>query len=34
MVDEGAPSFAIEDYMYEMLHGDWVECTCEASKGE
>jgi len=26
MKEEGAPGFCIQDYVQEMLSGDWVEC--------
>ena len=31
MQKEHAPTFVINDYIYGMLHGEWVVCKCEAS---
>ena len=31
MQKEHAPTFVITDYIYGMLHGEWVACKCEAS---
>lgn len=31
MISEGAPGFAIDDYIQEMQTGDWVKCSCNCN---
>jgi len=34
MISEGAPGFAIDDYIQEMQTGEWVRCRCGANSEE
>lgn len=34
MIEAGSPKFLAEETSYEILNGEWVECKCEASKGD
>lgn len=32
MKKENASQFAISSYVFDMVHGDWIECKCDAVK--
>jgi len=32
MQEEHAPTFLIDDYIFDMISGGWINCKCEASK--
>lgn len=34
MVRAGSPRWLADDHMYEIMHGEWVYCECEASATE